>query len=171
MYRYIPVDELNVILANNALWYSSGNEQGQRADLSGANLSGANLRGANLSGADLRRANLSEANLSEADLDPIRDAIYSVLARFPNEAEGILATIEAGCINGSMYDGTCVCLIGTIANLRGCNYDELSPDSFSLEESWFLAIRPGDTPANSQLAAITTDWIKEWVQKQAEATI
>ena len=60
-------DELNVILANHALWLQD-NPAGARADLSWANLSWADLIGANLRWANLIGANLSRADLSRADL-------------------------------------------------------------------------------------------------------
>ena len=76
-------EELNEILENHKKWLIDNN-QGNRADLSGAylseadlsgaylseaDLSGADLRGANLSGADLRGANLSGAYLRGANLN------------------------------------------------------------------------------------------------------
>ena len=69
--------EMKEILERHKKWLS-GEEGGEKAnlsdanlseaDLSGADLSRANLSGADLSEADLSRANLSEANLSGADL-------------------------------------------------------------------------------------------------------
>ena len=73
---------LNEIIEKHKKWLAR-EDDGKRADLSGANLRGANLReadlreadlreadlsGANLSGANLREADLSGANLREADL-------------------------------------------------------------------------------------------------------
>ena len=68
----MTLEELNEILEKHKKWLND-EEDGERADLSGANLSRANLSranlsGANLSGAYLSRANLSGANLSGADL-------------------------------------------------------------------------------------------------------
>ena len=69
--------ELKIVLDNHCKWLNGDND-GKKANLSGANLSWANLSGANLSeanlsganlsGANLRYANLSGANLSEANL-------------------------------------------------------------------------------------------------------
>ncbi len=28
---------------------------------------------------------------------------------------------------------------------------------------WFLALRPGDTPARSPVARVTAGWIEEWL--------
>lgn len=61
------------------------------------------------------------------------------------------------------------CLIGTMANARGCNINQLGvvqPNADRPAERWFLAIRPGDTPANSQVSAITVGWVEEWQAKQ-----
>jgi uncharacterized protein YjbI with pentapeptide repeats len=141
----------------------------RNADLSGANLSGANLSGANLSG-----ANLGGANLGGANLDPIRDDLRLVLDSAPVEVAGLLAALRAGQINGSTYSGSCACLVGTIANLRGCEYDRiegLSPDSGRPAEKWFLALRQGHTPDNSEVAAITEGWILEWQAARGELLI
>jgi hypothetical protein len=159
------------------------------ADLSGAKLRGANLSEANLNGADLRWANLSEANLSEAnlseanlsganlsganlreaDLLSIREDLYMVLGVARAEAPDLLTALREGRVNGSVYEGQCACLIGTIANIRGESYDELGinlrPDSFRPAEAWFLAIGQGDTPATSPIVAITVGWIEEWLRE------
>ena len=58
--------DLQEILKLHQKWLN--NEEGQRANLSGADLSGAALSGADLRNANLRGANLSNANLSGADL-------------------------------------------------------------------------------------------------------
>jgi hypothetical protein len=60
-------EELNRILELHEKWLN-GEEDGERADLTGANLQGANLSGANLQGAKLTGANLQGANLSYANL-------------------------------------------------------------------------------------------------------
>jgi hypothetical protein len=63
------------VLYKHHLWLEC-DEQGERADLSGANLSGADLRDADLSGADLRLADLRATNLRGACLigADLRDA-------------------------------------------------------------------------------------------------
>lgn len=53
-------EKLNEILAKHRMWLG-GEEDGERA-----NLSGADLRGANLSGANLRRADLNGADLDQS---------------------------------------------------------------------------------------------------------
>ena len=61
------IKNLNEILEKHLKWLNYEND-GERADLSGANLRGADLSGADLSGANLRGADLSGADLSGADL-------------------------------------------------------------------------------------------------------
>ena len=55
------------ILEKHRKWLAGDND-GERASLSGANLYGADLSGADLSGANLYGANLYGANLSRADI-------------------------------------------------------------------------------------------------------
>jgi hypothetical protein len=111
-------------------------------------------------GANLRGANLSCANLSK-----IRYDFFSVLNATPGEVDGLRATLFSGKVNGSTYEGECACLVGTIAHVRGCNYehiDGLKPDSTRPIERFFLAIRPGYTPENHQVAKVVAGWIDEW---------
>ena len=147
-----------------------GQNGGQRlivsfdADLSGADLRGANLRGANLSRADLRGANLSGA----------REDFFSILNIVPAEVPGLLAKLQAGEIDGSVYEGECACLLGTIGKVRHCNYKQiegLAPNADRPAERWFLALRPGHTPENNQVARITADWIGEWIQRNREKAL
>jgi hypothetical protein len=149
------------------------------ADLSGANLSGANLSradlyradlsGANLSGADLYRADLSGAkNLSEAVLNFIRDDIWAVLSSAPAEAPAVLEALKTGRVDGSQYSGECACLVGTIANTRHCKVSELGalkPDSNRLAERWFMAIKRGDTPGNSEPCKLAAAWVEDWLTR------
>jgi hypothetical protein len=79
----------------------------------------------------------------------------------------LLAALREGRVNGSVYDGECACLVGTIANARGCRYNEvpgLLPDSSRPAEAWFLSIGIGDTPERSLVTRITERWIEEWME-------
>ncbi len=152
-----------------------------RTNLSGANLSRANLSWASLSRADLSRtnlyranlsrtnlygANLSRTNLSGANLSEVKRDIIAVLDASPHEVHGLRDALAGGRIDGSCYTGECCCLVGTLAALRRVGICELpgrQPDSASPAERWFLAMRPGHTPENSQVAAITLQWIDEWI--------
>ena len=150
------------------------------ADLSRANLSGANLTDADLSRADLTDANLTDANLSRADLSDanlsdanltlIRSDFQAVLASVPSEVPALRDALVAGKVDGSAYKGECACLVGTIANARHCPYDAipgLAPDSSRPAERFFLAIRKGDTPENSQFVARAVSWIDEFTTEHA----
>jgi hypothetical protein len=142
-----------------------------RANLSGANLIGAdlsraNLTGANLIGATLSGANLSGADLSRADLTPIRDDLWAVLSAAPAEVSGLLTALRAGKVNGSTYTGACACLVGTIANVRGCDYRSLQllvANASRPAERFFYSIKPGDTPETSQFVKLAEGWIAEWL--------
>jgi uncharacterized protein YjbI with pentapeptide repeats len=143
-----------------------------RADLSEANLSGANLRKANLIGANLIGTNLRKANLRESDLTPIRDDLWAVLSASPSEVVGLRQAILGGNIDGSTYNGPCACLVGTLANVRHCKYDEipgLAPRSSRPAERFFLAIKPGDTPETSQYSRLALEWVDLWLENVRSA--
>ena len=145
-----------------------------RANLSRANLSRANLSRAYLSGADLSDANLSDADLSRANLSGIKDDFFKILDSAPSEVPGVLAALNAGKVDGSTYEGPCACLVGTVANLRGCHYEDIpgiEPDSYRPAERWFFMIRKGSTPENNQAAAITKAWIEEWIAAHPVAEV
>jgi hypothetical protein len=141
------------------------------ADLSGANLRGANLSDANLSGADLSGANLSDANLrganlSGADLRPIKTDFFDVLIRAIPEISGLKLAIKEGRVDGSTYTGDCACLVGTIANVKHCNYEKLpnnlKPDSNRPIERFFTGIKKGDTPETNPFSKLAVEWIEEF---------
>ena len=139
------------------------------ANLEGANLKGANLEGAYLEGAYLKGAYLEGAYLKGAYLEGVKDDFFEVLDSQPNEVPGLLAALNAGKVDGSTYQGECACLVGTLANVKGCAYTALDvrPDSNRPAEIWFLNINPGMTPDNNGFAAITKEWIDEWAAKRA----
>jgi hypothetical protein len=137
------------------------------ADLRDADLSGANLRGAYLRGAYLRAANLSAANLT-----PIRDDFYAVLSSVPAEVPSLIAALKGGRVDGSTYEGECACLVGTIANARGCEYSmipDLKPDHSRPAERFFLAIQEGDTPETNQFSALAVEWAETWLERMRAA--
>jgi hypothetical protein len=146
------------------------------ADLTGANLTRAYLAGADLAGADLTRADLTRAylagadlagaNLTRADLDAIKKDFFEVLSVTPAEVPFLRKTLVTGRIAGTAYEGECRCLVGTIAEAKGCDYRNipgLIPDASRPAERWFLAIRRGRTPENHPVAAITLGWIDEFL--------
>ena len=87
----------------------------------------------------------------------------------PTEVAGLKQALIEGRLDGSAYEGSCACLIGTIANVRHCHYDELvdinpelRPNAYRPAERWFLGIREGQTPENHPIAALTLAWIEQW---------
>lgn len=136
--------------------------------LSRADLSGADLYRADLSGADLSRAYLSGADLSRADLQRIREDLYTILATVPlTEVIQLQTILQSGRIDGSVYEGACACLVGTLAKIKSCDYHTFSPNSDRPIERWFLALRPGMTPENTQIARITDQWITDYLTAHA----
>jgi hypothetical protein len=136
------------------------------ADLRYADLQYASLRSADLRYADLRSADLRDADLQYTDLRFFRDDLWAVLSSAPNEVMGLRTALAAGRIDGSTYEGTCACLVGTLAKVRGCRYDEidtLTPDSERPAEVFFDTIRPGDTPDNHANAKLAMEWIDLWL--------
>ena len=118
--------------------------------------------------ADLTRANLRGANLSGAYLAEIESDFYAILDLYPEEVAAVKTALLEGRVNGSTYTGDCACLIGTIANARGCNVGALRQNNDRPAEVWFLGIQKGDTPGNNQQAAITVGWIDKWLAKKED---
>ena len=143
------------------------------ANLRDANLSDADLSGANLSGANLSDADLSGANLSDANLRPIKTDFFDVLLRASREVPFLRAALIDGKVNGSQYEGSCACLVGTIAHARVEAYTELGnglkPDASRPAERFFLSIREGDTPETNAISKIAVEWIDEFQQILAHA--
>lgn len=87
--------------------------------------------------------------------------------------EAVKAALEARADLTSAdltYEGQCACLVGTVANVKGCRYDAikgLSPNAGRPAEKWFLGIHAGDTPANNQIARITEGWLLDWVKEHS----
>jgi hypothetical protein len=127
--------------------------------LSDANLSGADLGGANFSGTDLRRANLGL----------IKKDFFERLQVAKSEVAGLYESIVRGEVDGSSYTGECACFVGTVANIRKEDFDSMSinlkPDFESPTERWFFAIKKGDTPENSQISKITSEWVEGFARE------
>ena len=170
----------------------------QRASLSGSNLrgsdlSGSNLRGSNLRGSDLRDSNLRGSNLSGCDLSgsdlrgcdlsaaknltaeqlvQIRDDLWAVLSAAPREVDGLRKALAEGRVDGSTYSGECACLVGTIANVRGCSEFDLGilkPNASRPIECWFMGINKGDTPDTNVCAKWALAWCDEWLTNMRAA--
>jgi hypothetical protein len=133
-----------------------------KADLSKADLSEANLSEANLSKADLSEADLSEAN--PRSLRHIKHDIWGVLLHALPEVPALRKAIEEGKIDGSVYEGECACLCGTIANAKHCSVNDLGiADSTSMAERFFLAIKKGDTPKTNPASKLVLQWVDEFL--------
>ncbi len=133
----------------------------------GANLEGAYLKGADLKGANLEGANLEGADLKGANLTPIRDDFWAVLSSAPKEVMGLRQALIDGRVDGTVYEGECACLVGTIAKVRGVNYHALgllAPNSSRPAERFFLGIRKGDTPESNQVSKTVLGWLDQWVE-------
>jgi uncharacterized protein YjbI with pentapeptide repeats len=139
------------------------------ADLYGASLDGANLKDANLASANLDGADLAGANLEGVDLDPIKSDFYEVLNAARAEIPYLRDALVNGRVDGSVYEGNCACLIGTIAKARSENYRkiDITPDSSRPAERWFMGISRGDTPETNQISRITVGWIDEFLSELA----
>jgi uncharacterized protein YjbI with pentapeptide repeats len=135
------------------------------ADLTRADLTDANLTDADLTHADLTRADLRGANLTGADLLQFKADLWRVLLMYKNEISGLKEAILGGKINGSKYTGTCACLKGTIANVKGCDIDllpNITKSASEPSEQWFLQFKEGHTPSNNKALKLTYDWIEEF---------
>jgi uncharacterized protein YjbI with pentapeptide repeats len=107
----------------------------------------------------------AESALKTGALESVKNDFFGRMLRQKNEVPFLKQAIIDGKINGSQYEGDCCCFVGTIAKAAHCNYKELpklKPDSDSPTEKWFMALRPGYTPANNSVAKITFDWIEEF---------
>lgn len=120
----------------------------------------------------LKLAIAARSNLRGSDLTPIRDDIWAVLSAAPREVVGLIEALKNGKVDGSTYQGSCACLVGTIANVRGANYEALGalkPNSARPAERFFIAIRNGDTPATNQFSALAVEWVEQWLDLQRNA--
>ncbi len=133
-------------------------------DLCGADLSGAKLRRAKLSGADLCDTDLSGADLSGAKLRRAKEDFLREVLKMPGELEFLRDAIRNGKINGSVYEGECACLAGTLSKATGKSWSIFKDDSpiaidaFSPRERFFMGIAEGDTPETNPISAIALEW-------------
>lgn len=140
------------------------------AKLNDAELNGVKLNGAELDGAELNRAELNGAELNGAELNHVRDDLWAVLSAAFTEALGVRDALVRGHVNGSVYEGECACLIGTIANLQGRRYTDmpnLRPNASRPIELFFFNIKKGDTPDNSSVVKIAVEWIDIWLHNSS----
>jgi hypothetical protein len=123
-----------------------------------------------LQGANLRYANLRGANLRGAKLEEIKADVFSILAVAKQEVAGLYDALVRGKVDGSVYQGECACLVGTIAKIRKEDYNKLGidlrPDSSRPAEKWFLGICKGDTPESSPIVKLTAEWVQEFAKQE-----
>ncbi len=129
------------------------------ADVTGADLSRAHLMGTKFEGTDLTKANLSK----------IKRDLQREVRLLRDEIPFLTRALRAGRVDGTSYHGACRCLAGTLlraAGVRSVDSERVYKNGFraayeSPREKWFTNIRPGDTPENNQVAAITLGWLQE----------
>ena len=93
-----------------------------------------------------------------------RDDIWATLSALPHEILIVREALLLGLVNGSVYEGECACLVGTMAKAIGKNFNQIKglvPHATRPSEMWFRNIRPGDTPENNQFSALAVKWIDE----------
>ena len=115
---------------------------------------------------------LRGSDLRDANLRAIRDDFWAVLSSAPREVPGLIAALKKGRVNGSTYQGECSCLVGTLANVRGCSYNQipsLKPNAYRPAEKWFLGIRQGHTPENNTFSKLAVEWAEEWLGRMQDA--
>lgn len=94
--------------------------------------------------------------------------LWAVLDQAPREVGGLRAALTEGQVDGSTYRGECACLVGTIANVRQVDVEEVGLPQMASRpaELWFVPIRKGDTPDSDSeggfRAATAVRWIDEW---------
>ena len=135
----------------------------------GATFVGATFDGATFVGARFDGATFVGATFDEDTAQSLGAAWFSAKADLwmtlllaPMEAPGLLAALREGRVDGSKYTGECACLVGTLANVRGCDYHDFRPDANRPSERWFAAIKKGHTPDNHPISKITVEWVEEW---------
>jgi hypothetical protein len=93
--------------------------------------------------------------------DAIWQDYFDVLWRAPHEVAGLISALKNGKVDGSTYESECACLVGTIANLQHCNYNDipgLVPDRSRPIERFFLAIGTESTPENNPWSRVAVRW-------------
>jgi hypothetical protein len=103
--RKITARELSKILKKHKRWYNTDEDEGEKANLSGADLSDANLSGADLSDANLSKANLSGADLRFADLSRTYLSVAELTCAKLRFADLSDADLSDANLNGANLNG------------------------------------------------------------------
>ncbi len=94
----------------------------------------------------------------------VKADLWELLLHAIPEIPALRQAIIDGKVDGSVYEGECACLCGTIANVRKCDYKQLEgirPNSSRPAEAYFTGISKGNTPENNKIAAQVLVWIDE----------
>ncbi len=98
--------------------------------------------------------------------DSYKHDFWAVLLKAKTEISGLRDFLINGQIDGTKYEGECACLKGSIANIKNCHYTKIpliKADSSEPSEIWFLQIKKGMTPENSEIVKLTVAWIDEFL--------
>lgn len=105
--------------------------------------------------------------------DIVREDIRGVLALNRWEVPSLRNAIAGGRIDGTMYDGRCGCLFGSIAKAKGVHYKEvpgftsrkffIDDHEMSTSEEFFYNIEEGDTPETSAFSRQALAWVDEFI--------
>ena len=125
-----------------------------------------------LSGSDLSGSDLRDSDLSDSDLTPIKEDLFIVLLHSLPEIKYLKKSIIEGKIDGSTYHGECACLSGTLVNgakkSNGKQEQNVVDSIIKCRsasrpiERFFLGIKIGDTPENSQFSKLALEWVEEF---------
>jgi hypothetical protein len=108
---------------------------------------------------------VARLGVTMAELEESRQDLWAVLSSAAQEVSALRAALIEGRIDGGTYYGECTCLIGTIANARGCDVyslGSLGPAPDRPIEHLFMRISRGDTPESNPTAKLIVQWIDEW---------
>jgi len=99
--------------------------------------------------------------------ESIRSDYFSILKNAIPEIPALISALKKGRINGSVYEGDCRCLVGTLEAARGTGANTvIERDSSRPAEKWFLAIPEGHTPKKNAFARLAVEWAEEFLELQ-----
>jgi hypothetical protein len=95
--------------------------------------------------------------------------IFDVLrSAYKPEIRYLLEAIELGKIDGSVYQGECACLVGSLEKARDGRY-VCTRNSSRPAEKFFMNIHPGDTPEKNAYSKKAQIWIMEYLKESEHA--
>jgi hypothetical protein len=135
------------------------------AFLVGTDLTGARLNHASFSNAYLNDVDLTDITFEGADLTPIKNDFFRILLRAIPEIPNLVKALIDGKIDGSIYEGYCACLCGTLEKSKNYKIKEnvhIERNSDSPIERFFMNIHPGDNTENSEYVKQVFRWLIEF---------